>query len=89
MDKTLSGTTGGEQPKKPQGSLPVPKSKRGLKGFFNDVNREMKKVSWPSRAETNRLTGVVLAVCGLVVLSLSVMSYVFDIVVTLITKGTV
>lgn len=81
-------TTGGEEPRR-SGALPIPKSKRGLKGFFLEVGREMKKVSWPSRAETNRLTGVVLAVCGLVVAILAAMSFVFETMVNLITKGTV
>lgn len=37
--------------------------KRGLKGFFGDVASEMRKVIWPSREDTVRLTGVVLLVC--------------------------
>jgi preprotein translocase SecE subunit len=79
--------TNQNEPTKGRGSVPIPKSKRGLKGFFNEVLREMKKVSWPTKTETNRLTGVVLIVCaGLVVLFLA-LSYIFDTVVTLITKG--
>ncbi len=81
-------TSGGDEPRR-SGALPIPKSKRGLKGFFLEVGREMRKVSWPSRAETNRLTGVVLAVCGIVVVILSAMSYFFETIVNLITKGTV
>ncbi len=48
----------------------------------------MKKVSWPARAETNRLTTVVLAVCGLLVAVLTTLSLVFDTLVKIITKGT-
>lgn len=81
--------TGGDEPRKPQGSLPIPKSKRGIKGFFNEVLREMKKVSWPTRTETNRLTGVVLSVCLIVVVILSTLSFAFGFVIDLITKGRV
>gem|GEM_PF-312332 len=83
-EKALSGQGG-----RPRGSLPVPKSKRGVKGFFKEVGRELKKVSWPTKAETNRLTGVVLAVCVLVVIILSTLGAVFGAVIDLITKGRV
>jgi len=49
----------------------------------------MKKVSWPTRAETNRLTGVVLAVCAMVVVFLTGLGYLFQFVVDFITKGKV
>ncbi len=52
--------------------------KRGLKGFYRDVVREMKHVHWPTRHETNRLTGVVLAVCLIVIGVLTALSIVFD-----------
>ncbi|MEA2553845.1 MAG: preprotein translocase subunit SecE [Fimbriimonadaceae bacterium] len=75
-------------PTTPRGaSIPTPRSKRGLKGFFAEVGREMKKVNWPTRAETNRLTGVVFAVCTLIGLILFALSFVFDRLVKLITTG--
>lgn len=59
--------------------LPMPNLKRrGLKGFYRDVLREMRHVTWPTRAETNRLTGVVLAVCLLVIAILTALSLVFE-----------
>lgn len=76
-------------PSRVRGSMPVPKSKRGVKGFLNEVVREMKKVSWPTRPETNRLTTVVLAVCVLLVVFLSVIGYVFQFVIDMVTKGRV
>ena len=88
MSKVAAGAPGGDEPRK-AGSLPIPKSKRGLKGFLSEVGREMKKVSWPTRPETTRLTLVVLTVCGIVVVTLTVMSYVFEVITNLITKGTV
>lgn len=50
--------------KKPVSNAPMPKAKRrGTKGFLTDIRAELKKVTWPSRSEANRLTGVVLTVC--------------------------
>ena len=71
------------------GSIPIPRSSRGVKGFFADVQRELKKVNWPSRAENMRLTGVVLGVCVLMGLVLTGMSLVAQTLVDLITKGRV
>lgn len=68
-------------------AVPIPRSRRGLKGFLAEVGREMKKVNWPSKAETNRLTGVVFAVCFLVGAILLALSFVFDTLVSIITKG--
>lgn len=73
----------------PGGGVPLPTSKRGFKGFLAEVGRELKKVSWPSKTETNRLTGVVLAVCFLVVLVLTGLNYFWATVISLLTKGTV
>lgn len=77
---------GMDEPRKPQGSLPVPKSKRGLKGYFSEVRREMKKVNWPSRPETMRLTGVVLGVCLLLVVVLTGLGYIFGFVIDFLTN---
>ncbi len=63
----------------PAASVAVPNIKRrGLKGFMRDVQREMRHVTWPTRAETNRLTGVVLAVCALAILILTGLSLLFQ-----------
>ncbi len=59
-------------------TIALPKSKRGTKGFFAEVKREIKKVNWPTKEETTRLTGVVLTVCGLVILILMGLNYFFD-----------
>lgn len=67
--------------------VPLPKSKRGFGGFLTDVRREMTKVSWPTVPETNRLTLVVLAVCGLLVVILGVMGFVMDLFVRFV-QGT-
>jgi preprotein translocase SecE subunit len=87
MANIASTPQGGGEPRKSAGTLPIPTSRRGLKGFFNEVLREMKKVSWPSKAETNRLTGVVLIVCIGLVVVLTAMGYAFETFIRLITKG--
>ncbi len=79
---------GNTSPKTPAGTPPIPKSKRGLRGFVKEVTREVKKVSWPTPKETNRLTGIVLVVCGIIVAVLFALSTVADNVITLLTKGT-
>jgi preprotein translocase SecE subunit len=82
-----NAATSMDEPRKPQGTLPIPRSRRGLRGFYNEVLREMKKVSWPTRAETNRLTGVVLGVCFLIGAIMMTMSWAFGVVVDILTKG--
>ncbi|MBV6457042.1 MAG: Protein translocase subunit SecE [Fimbriimonadaceae bacterium] len=68
-------------------SIPIPKVRRGLRQYFRDVSQEMKKVTWPTRTETNRLTGVVLGVCILVVLFLTALSVVFDTIFQVVFRG--
>ena len=68
-------------------SLPVPSMRRGVKGFYRDVVREMKHVNWPSGQETGRLTGVVLAVCFIIILMLLGATTLFGWVVTRIISG--
>lgn len=68
-----------------KGSVPVPKMKRGLGSFLADVRRELTKVSWPTIPETNRLTGVVLAVCLLLVVILGVLGGVIGLVIDFVT----
>ena len=74
-----------EEPRKQSGSIAVPKSKRGMKGYFAEVKREIKKVSWPTVPETHRLTGVVLGVCAMIVAILTSLGTVFGFVVDFLT----
>ena len=71
----------------PPSSIPLPKSRRGFSGFFGDVGRELKKVHWPPVHETNRLTGVVLAVSCFLILVLTLLSEALRMLINLITKG--
>ena len=76
-------------PKGPQppAHIPLPRSRRGLKSFFGDVSREMKKVTWPPVHETNRLTGVVMAVCLLLIGIMLGFHMVASEVINLLLKG--
>jgi preprotein translocase subunit SecE len=81
----MSDTQG---PKAPT-SIATPKFKRGFKGFLTDTGREMKKVSWPTKKESTRLTVVVLSLVICLAVLLSVMNIAADTAVTIITKGKV
>jgi preprotein translocase SecE subunit len=61
--------------------------RRGVKGFYRDVVREMKHVNWPTPQETGRLTGVVLAVCAMIIGLLLAATTLFGWVVTSIIGG--
>jgi preprotein translocase SecE subunit len=82
MSTATTGSNSGEG-----GNLPIPKSRRGIKGFYSEVVREMKKVNWPTKKETNRLTGVVMAVTIICVVILLGFGVVFGTLVELVTGG--
>jgi len=70
------------------GSIAMPNvKKRGLKGFFRDVQREMKLVQWATPREGFRLTTVVLAVCAIVTAILTLLSYVADTLFRVVFRG--
>jgi preprotein translocase subunit SecE len=52
-------------------------------GFFEDVVKEMKKVTWPTKAELKESTQVVIVVC----LILAAFTYAVDMGIQLIFKG--
>lgn len=62
------------------GKLPTPDMKKGLRGFFKDLQREVRLVNWPTPQETTRLTGTVLGVCILTVLVLFGLSILVEVV---------
>ena len=49
----------------------------GVFSFFGEVFSEMKKVTWPSREETTRLTMLVLAVSVAIGAMLGVLDFLF------------
>jgi preprotein translocase subunit SecE len=54
-----------------------------IKNFFNDVVKEMKKVTWPTKAELQESTVVVIVVSIL----FAVFTYIIDIGLVQILKG--
>lgn len=83
MSKSLSNP--GPNPQ--QGTIAIPKSRRGFKGFLNEVKRESNKIDWPAPKETTRLTGIVLAVCGMIVTVLFALSQIVDIIISQLLRG--
>ena len=49
--------------------------------FAKDVEQELKKITWPTRAETIKSTIAVLVISGLFALFLSFADYVFSILI--------
>jgi preprotein translocase subunit SecE len=57
--------------------------KEKIINFFNDVVKEMKKVTWPTKDELKESTTIVIIVC----LILAAFTYIVDMGVTVIFKG--
>ena len=57
--------------------------KEKIIGFFTDVYKEMSKVTWPSRAELQDSTVLVLVVC----LIIAAFVYLVDTIVSQVLKG--
>jgi preprotein translocase subunit SecE len=52
-------------------------------GFFNDVVKEMKKVTWPTKEELKESTVIVVVVC----LIIAAFTYVIDMAISQLLKG--
>jgi preprotein translocase subunit SecE len=57
--------------------------KEKIINFVNDVTKEMKKVTWPSKEELQESTSIVIVVC----LILAAFTYIIDMSLTWILKG--
>ena len=57
--------------------------KEKIKLFFEDVVKEMKKVTWPTKAELFESTKIVIVVC----IILSLFTYVIDMIINQAFKG--
>jgi preprotein translocase subunit SecE len=57
--------------------------KEKIIGFFTDVVKEMKKVTWPTKEELKEATTIVIVVC----LIMAVFTYIIDMAITQIFKG--
>jgi preprotein translocase subunit SecE len=62
----------------------VKKQGNRLFKFFGDVIAELRKVTWPSREEAFRLTGIVIAFTVVVAIILGVVDYGFSKLMSLI-----
>jgi len=57
--------------------------KEKIIGFFDDVVKEMKKVTWPTKDELKESTKIVIVAC----LILSAFTYLIDMAITQVFKG--
>jgi preprotein translocase subunit SecE len=57
--------------------------KEKIINFVNDVIKEMKKVTWPSKEELQESTSIVIVVC----IILAIFTYIIDMSLTYILKG--
>jgi len=57
--------------------------KEKIKFFFEDVVKEMKKVTWPTKAELFESTKVVIVVC----IILAGFTYVIDMIINQVIQG--
>lgn len=54
--------------------------------FLKEVRTEMNNVSWPSKKETTRLTGVVIGVSLIVAIFIGILDFLFTNLMTLVLK---
>jgi len=59
----------------------------GFRRYIGEIAAELKKVVWPTKAETRRLTVMVIVVAGLVGVFLGVADYGFTRLMQLIIGG--
>ncbi len=57
--------------------------KEKIINFFQDVVKEMKKVTWPTKAELIESTKIVIVVC----IVLALFTYVIDMLISQVFKG--
>jgi len=71
--------------KKPQAQSAQPKKRRFT--FFADIIGELRKVVWPTRQETIRLTLIVIGLCVVMGLLLGAVDYAFSELVAKVLLG--
>jgi len=54
--------------------------------FLKEVRAEMNNVSWPSKQETTRLTGVVIGVSLIVAIFIGILDFLFTNLMTLVLR---
>jgi len=71
--------------KKPQAQVGQPKKRRFT--FFSDIIGELRKVVWPTRQETIRLTLIVIGLCVVMGVVLGLVDYGFSELVAKVLLG--
>lgn len=61
----------------------------GLTEYFRETMAELRRVTWPSREDVNRLTGIVLWVTAITAVLLGIISYLFSFLTQQITSASV
>jgi preprotein translocase subunit SecE len=72
------------EPSKQVVKAPGPISR--LFSFFKDARRELNWVTWPTRNETVKSTGVLLVLVGISALYLGIVDAIFSLLLGLVTK---
>ena len=62
------------------------KRKKGVKGFFNEVKAELKKVTWPTKSQLINNTVVILVFIAVVTVLLAVLDVAFAKLFEFVTK---
>lgn len=62
------------------------KRKKGVKGFFNEVKAELKKVTWPTKSQLINNTIVILVFIAVVTVLLAVLDVAFAKLFEFVTK---
>ena len=57
--------------------------KEKIKNFFEDIVKEMKKVTWPTKAELMESSKIVIVVC----IILAGFTYIIDMIINQVIKG--
>jgi preprotein translocase subunit SecE len=60
------------------------KQPNGIQRWYRETMGELRKVSWPTRQDAQRLTWIVVAVMVVMSMVLGILDYVFSSLVTLI-----
>ncbi|HET6645106.1 MAG TPA: preprotein translocase subunit SecE [Fimbriimonadales bacterium] len=76
-----------KEPSNPAPQVRMPTMKRGINQFFKDVGVEMRRVVWPTRADTVRLTAAVLFVCVMFVVYLYIAGELVHLIIRLMETG--
>ena len=67
-----------DKPQKNQGENALTRFSEGISRYYRETRGELRRVTWPTREESQRLTGVVIAVTIAFALFLGALDFVFS-----------